>query len=67
MLSVLFIIIIYLFTAFFFSSLPVFQRHHGQGSCIKLLSLVSKGFLPALFIYFSFFTLVLLLFGEANT
>lgn len=29
----------YLFIYYFlFSSLPVFQRHHGQGSRIKLLS-----------------------------
>lgn len=41
----------YLFIYYFlFSSLPVFQRHHGQGSRIKLLSLVSKGFLRV-FIY----------------
>lgn len=45
----------YLFIYYFlFSSLPVFQRHHGQGSRIKLLSLVSKGFLPVyLYIYSS--------------
>lgn len=36
----------YLFIYYFlFGSLPVFQRHRGQGSRIKLLSLVSKGFL----------------------
>lgn len=43
----------YLFIYYFlFSSLPVFQRHHGQGSHIKLLSLVSKGFLP-IYLYIS--------------
>lgn len=43
----------YLFIYYFlFSSLPIFQRHHGQGSCIKLLSLVSKGFLPV-YLYIS--------------
>lgn len=67
MLSVLFIIIIYLFTTFFFSCLPVFSKASWTGSCIKLLSLVSKGFLLVYLYISSSFTLVLLLFGEANT
>lgn len=45
MLCLLFIIIIYLFTAFFLGCLSAVQRHHGQRGCVKLLSFVSKGFL----------------------
>lgn len=44
--SLCFLLLLFIYLRFSFSAAcPFFQRHHGQGSRIKLLSLVWKGFL----------------------
>lgn len=54
MLSVLFIIIIYLFTTFFSAACPFFKGIMDREAVEKLLGLVSKGFLSVyLYIYSS--------------